>query len=903
MEENNQELTLDKKISILSQTSNYYAKSGMGYNRQKMRKGKAVKLLSNITEEEAQVLFNIPTIQNAIFNVENSAILRMIFKKVPSFFQELMFENEKIQDLLLAPRQSLKRKELFESYRTKDIVFSEDELTQLESFLHTIKSPKIYEQIIDSKYFQRVVALCSEEQLKASFFEGIDEVKLFYNIISDDEIYETNVIRKRNILIIFNNISNHILLSDDYDSILNPEEFMKNKKRQSNNGEKVIVDRRTLSLMTTDMIKLLLEFKNVDTNFIKEFLENDVLETLKNNNYNFNKIFMHLLQGLYSGFNGIDYIYFNVIVDECERNETVKNIFVDFVYGILCNTLELDENEVKIIKDALYSRMKTNSISKEDYRSLFSFPDILKTIFYLKFGKTASRMDYLNGITFKQIMLLNVKHINQILKLLDFSNEDEMSNIYGCAIKLYLTFGLERTLKILNGDYGKLNRIFFDNVHALKVDRVKFKKEGNKYLPIVCNEFINFMFANEKDNHFIDMLNNPNSELSKWWRYLYNNFDELKEKCHNALTLKKLNIIFKEISPSRDINDVSPDNYKLRENDILNDICLGNKTKKSNEEIYKSVLSIYEQMKKRVESSIPYVKGYCSNGYSYEMMKLNDPIAFTLGYKGNCCIRTQDIAHKHLLHATLCRNGRILIIYDENNEIAGFSPLKRNGEVLIANSIECTHKIRNEKAIEAFSEAIKNIVAVSQNNQDDKAPINLVGIGTEAYAKPNGIPFPNNIPTPTIFEKNDPTYVNTDEYHKNLTIIYQNPDLDLMNIKYGNPKCSYQDPRPLISSCDFAKSTNVEQEKTLKVINAVRYANSDLDELENFRLCRNYGMVYCVYNDDWYIISTYDGNIYGDYLKYDERAAAEYNIELEKFKNNFGKDQQKNAAILVKKLR
>ena len=119
-----------------------------------------------------------------------------------------------------------------------------------------------------------------------------------------------------------------------------------------------------------------------------------------------------------------------------------------------------------------------------------------------------------------------------------------MSNTYGYAIKLYLTFGLERTLKIINGDYGRLNRTFFDNVSALKVDNVKFTKEGNKYFPNISNKFINFMFANQKNNHFIDMLNNPAGELSKNWSYLYNSFDELKEKCHDVMTLKKLNIIF-----------------------------------------------------------------------------------------------------------------------------------------------------------------------------------------------------------------------------------------------------------------------------------------------------------------------------------------------------------------------
>ena len=98
------------------------------------------------------------------------------------------------------------------------------------------------------------------------------------------------------------------------------------------------------------------------------------------------------------------------------------------------------------------------------------------------------------------------------------------------------------------------------------------------------------------------------------------------------------------------------------------------------------------------------------------------------------------------------------------------------------------------------------------------------------------------------------------------------------------------------------KSTNEEQEKALKVINAVRYANSDLEELENFRLCRRYGMNYCVYNDDWYIVGTYDGNIYGEYLKYDERAITEYNVILEEFKKQFSNGHQQNGPKLVKRL-
>jgi len=382
------------------------------------------------------------------------------------------------------------------------------------------------------------------------------------------------------------------------------------------------------------------------------------------------------------------------------------------------------------------------------------------------------------------------------------------------------------------------------------------------------------MFSNENDNHFKNMLLDSSSLLSKNWSYLYNNYEEIKEKCHGLITLKKLNIIFKELSPERELDNVSPNNYKLQENDILNDVCLGNKTRKTNEEVYKTLLDIYEKMKHRIESSIPYVQGNASNGYSYEMMKLNDPIVFTLGYKGNCCIRVNDIAHNHLLHATLCRNGRILLIFDKLHQLAGFVPLKRNGEVLIANSIECLHKIRNESAIFAFEAAVKDIVETSKNNEKD--PINLVCIGNEAYAKPKGDSFPNDIKTPTIYEKKDFLYGTTDQYHRKLDIIYKNPSLNLSNIKYGNPQCSYVDPRPKVNSCDFRIRNKKSIEQALKIINAVRYENAEIEELENFDLCTGYGLDKCIYSEDWYIVTTYDGNIYGDYLNFNPKAEIEY---------------------------
>ena len=68
------------------------------------------------------------------------------------------------------------------------------------------------------------------------------------------------------------------------------------------------------------MIQELLEFKNVDTNFIKWFLEKDIAESIKNKNYDFDMIFFHLLTDKYSKFTSIDFLY-RILINTQELNE------------------------------------------------------------------------------------------------------------------------------------------------------------------------------------------------------------------------------------------------------------------------------------------------------------------------------------------------------------------------------------------------------------------------------------------------------------------------------------------------------------------------------------------------------------------------------------------------------
>ena len=75
--------------------------------------------------------------------------------------------------------------------------------------------------------------------------------------------------------------------------------------------------------------------------------------------------------------------------------------------------------------------------SEDTIGDLFTRPNDLKSVFFLRFNLTARNMNYLHGIDVRQLMKLNVKHINRIVQLLYDPEQDEISDSYSKAIKMY----------------------------------------------------------------------------------------------------------------------------------------------------------------------------------------------------------------------------------------------------------------------------------------------------------------------------------------------------------------------------------------------------------------------------------------------------------------------------------
>lgn len=830
---------------------------------------KLINTLKKLTDEQIDIMVDssvIEFISDLDVNTINS-----IFRNANANMQNKLWTNDKIQRILILGTTNL-----------DSFISTEQTIRNLENLNKVIKSQAIKDQIYCNKYLIYIVM--KSDKIENRFFNSFDLKKVFDAVIQSEEFNSLKADKQLRVIEKLNGYTKEILLPPDF------------RKRYKN----------------IESILFISDVDKIDSDILEQLTEEELffLDYINKNVDNNNALKRYILDSVGTNGKSFEELFADIKKKEKSIREKIRNNFrcQDFyrrvtleekIYHILLNEVHEELIKEKLLKYLLCRILKNSSIDPEKMyntlkrnlnNGLISYRDIkcltdnydeamkdMRLMFYLKFNIALLNARYLHGITVEQLSKVNVKHINKLVKFLEDKTQDELSAIYGVCIKMYFIFGYERSIDILSGNFGQYNRIFLDNVAKTDVTRIEMQAEGNKFLPIIDKRFINFMFETPKNNHFIDMFNNKDSELYKTWYYLYNNYDEVLEKCHNEITLKKVNAILETEKYDIDRKIITPDNYLLNNSSFLENIILGNKTQYSNNEVLRKIVQIYSQMKQRVESSIPYVKGVSSSGYTYEVMKLDDIQIFELGYKANCCIRTLDIAHNHLLHAALCRNGRVLIIYDKLGDVAAFSPLKRNGNVLIANSIECVNKaegINTYSISNAFKEGTKKIVEVTKQSRES---INLVCVGSESSLKPDTTPFPNEYPTPTIFEKDDEAYRNTDVYHKTLDVVYKDSDFDFKNIKSKNPDVSYMDPRDEIKFVDFLESRyNNNSEKVLDVINSINYSVDP----SNYIPMNKYFIRRVYYSKDWYIAETREG-IIGNCLENDFRAREEFNSYME----------------------
>lgn len=872
-------------------------------------------VLKDASTEEIDALFSDDELLQKVIHTKDSNILSMIFRYSGSSTQERIWQdsrNQKIlfgigsidDETLLETVQTNKfyhSTELEKKKRAGKFYFSKERMRIFELFMRTIKSQKILDSLPSNPYYQMIILF--SKKIPDKTIKRVNIPELFHSTV-ESSLYQYATPRQRADFSIFlNDYEPSLLLPPDYLQIFTETKIfdyyhdntskrslghlLKNKVYfLSKEKKKLKIPTSILSSLT---IREFIVLMDADETVVDKDSLNDTLVEFIGNAIKDGSIFSKKFLDFEILENKTYFSIFQTIVKVLTSGEKCDE-FLDYLFHHL-----FQEHYTEEEKQAVYPLLKNCilNVNHQTAINLFFRPNDLKSMFFARYGLSSRYMDYLNGISPLQILSLNVKQINKLASYLQDETQDEISDIYSKAIKLYCVFGLDRAVSILKGEYGKVTKQFLDNVSKLIVKDVELKQNGKKKEPIPHTGFSIFLFQSGQIKHLFE----EGCNISKNWYYLYNNFDELKDLCHGHLTFPKVEIILKE-----KLNTV---NYPLPANchpleKVIQEIGVGNKTKHSTNEIYDESIKIYQQQLRRVSSSIPYVTGTTKNGYRYETMKLHDVIAYVLGYRASCCIRVLDIAHNHLLHALLCESGRILIIYDENGQPAAFSPLKRNGELLIANSIEMIARTNTDQIQDTFMEGIMAIV--NRTKEEEKESIKVATIGRGSFYKPESTQWPSNIPTPTILEKRDKIYGHTDEYHTHLNILYQEPKCFLQSLVYGKNKVFYQDPRSKVQSCDFKNEEDyINQQNALNTINGINYELLSEEERKSFQKQSLFGIECVFFSEDWYVLVSTQHSISYKYLSYDERAEKEMKATISLVKEAIATKGVKQLVLSMQK--
>ena len=106
---------------------------------------------------------------------------------------------------------------------------------------------------------------------------------------------------------------------------------------------------------------------------------------------------------------------------------------------------------------------------------------------------------------------------------------------------------------------------------------------------------------------------------------------------------------------------------------------------------FDTLQKIYNHGKQRAYSSIPRVERK-SGEYSYEMLRLDDPLAMAVGTLSDCCQELNNCAEVCMEHSMVDKNGRIFVVRDEDGNIVAQSWVWRNKDVLCFDNIEIPDK-------------------------------------------------------------------------------------------------------------------------------------------------------------------------------------------------------------------
>lgn len=741
---------------------------------------------------------------------------------------------------------------------------------ELLTFIEYIEDIDTYKKFVSSNYDKLNMAFnnIDEYDLK-KYLDEIDKTK---QEILISNFFE-NIIKKQDIKEIIYNINPYIIIElynknkKIFNSLtLNDWVKLCSKTRTFNDDFKNILDNFEIvnieKLFDTQFYTFyyykedVSALKYIETKYRNNIINRGVLEEIDETTSIFSEKYLKNL----SEFKVM--LQNNIISKNDKRYKQHLSNFIMFLknQNIINN---IENNNFKEIEKMFYRIVKGKSIT-----ILYELSSIEEITIFNRLGQIDFKVE---DFTVEQLENYNVKQHKQLCKKFE-KNNWYFKSYKQLILKLMLMVGFNNTRALLeiNDTLPVLEHL----VGNVDVKNVKLDEQHN---PILNMKLMNLLFSDKDYSKMKEILSNKDNDLYKYFPRMFNEWKVIVMNNKD----KSLKMII-DFLKSDEIS-LPPKYYRLE--GLFKFIGCNNRN-------VDETLLLHDQMLTRVSSTIPRITG-TKDEYSYEILRLDDMEALTVGNKTDCCFTVLGNGYSCLKHSLTSSNGRILVV-KKGNEILAHSWIWRNGNLLCLDNIEISKKINSVDFLDIYLQVADELIKTSYQSEGIEHCIKNITIGFTNFDKQiKGIEqYPCLIAKNCNLEDKDfgsrlgsnrqfvdvlPQPIEEVEYSDSKDVQYLIKGNGIFNL--GQSYFVYQDERKDIMYYLEDKPYDEDYIKVMNErVNALRYIKAEKDNtLDSYKAIdvEDLKEVYC--NDDWYVINSANGDIETFNNSSDERSNNEIN--------------------------
>ena len=741
---------------------------------------------------------------------------------------------------------------------------------ELLTFIKYIEDIDTYKKFVSSNYDKLNMAFNNIDEYDLKKY--LDETDKTKQEILISNFFE-NIIRKQDIKEIIYNINPYIIIElynknkKIFNSLtLNDWVKLCSKTRTFNDDFKNILDNFEIAniekLFDTQFYTSYYHkedvsaLKYIETKYRNNIINRDVLEEIDETTSIFSEKYLKNL----SEFKVM--LQNNIISKNDKRYKQHLSNFIMFLknQNIINN---IENNNFKEIEKMFYRIVKGKSIT-----ILYELSSIEEITIFNRLGQIDFKVE---DFTVEQLENYNVKQHKQLCKKFE-KNNWYFKSYKQLILKLMLMVGFNNTRALLeiNDTLPVLEHL----VGNVDVKNVKLDEQHN---PILNMKLMNLLFSDKDYSKMKEILSNKDNDLYKYFPRMFNEWKVIVMNNKD----KSLKMII-DFLKSDEIS-LPPKYYRLE--GLFKFIGCNNRN-------VDETLLLHDQMLTRVSSTIPRITG-TKDEYSYEILRLDDMEALTVGNKTDCCFTVLGNGYSCLKHSLTSSNGRILVV-KKGNEILAHSWIWRNGNLLCLDNIEISKKINSVDFLDIYLQVADELIKTSYQSEGIEHCIKNITIGFTNFDKQiKGIEqYPCLIAKNCNLEDKDfgsrlgsnrqfvdvlPQPIEEVEYSDSKDVQYLIKGNGIFSL--GQSYFAYQDERKDIMYYSEDKPYDEDYIKVMNgKVNALRYIKAEKDNtLDLYKAIdiEDLKEAYC--NDDWYVINSANGDIETFNNSSDERANNEIN--------------------------